>query len=164
VNLVTFLGATVRPPVAALAIVGAVLAVRVAGWRRSVVPLAMVAAGVATFVATGVLGLSILPRYLTVPAVALCVLAGYALAGFTTLPAEDPRRRTWARLAGAAGILGVAGVAVLAPSLGRVGEEVRFLRDSHDSLTALLDDQRVRAGMRCGPVTFPNYRLVPDAR
>jgi hypothetical protein len=164
VNLVTFLGATVRPPVAALAIVGAVLAVRVAGWGRSVVPLAMVAAGVATFVATGVLGLSILPRYLTVPAVALCVLAGYALAGFTTLPAEDPRRRTWARLAAAAAILGVAGVAILAPSIDRVREEVRFLRDSHDSLVALLDDRQVRADLRCGPLTFPNYRLVPDAR
>ena len=45
------------------------------------VPLALFAAGVITFVGTGALGLSILPRYLTVPAVALCLFAGYALLG-----------------------------------------------------------------------------------
>ena len=48
-------------------------------------PLALFAAGVITFVGTGALGLSILPRYLTVPAVALCLFAGYALLGFTAL-------------------------------------------------------------------------------
>ena len=32
-----------------------------------------------TFVATGVAGLSVLPRYLTVPAVALCLFAGYGV-------------------------------------------------------------------------------------
>ena len=51
-------------------------------------PLALFAAGVITFVGTGVLGLSILPRYLTVPAVALCLFAGYALLGFTELDAR----------------------------------------------------------------------------
>ena len=51
-------------------------------------PLALFAAGVITFVGTGVLGLSILPRYLTVPAVALCLFAGYALLGFTALGAS----------------------------------------------------------------------------
>lgn len=158
-SLVTFLAETVRPPVALLGVVGLALSVR----ARAVVPLALVAAGVATFVAAGVLGLSILPRYLTVPAVALCVLAGYALAGFTTLEPGDLRRR-WARVSAAAAVAGVAGLALVAPSIGPVREEVRFLRDSHDALVSLLDDPQVRAGLRCGPLSFPNYRLVPDAR
>lgn len=160
---VSFLGATVRPPVAVLAVVGLGLAL----WRapgRARVPLALFAAGVATFVGTGVLGLSILPRYLTVPAVALCTLAGYALAGFTVLPAGDPLRERWRRASVAAAVLGALGLAALTPSLGPVREELRFIRGSHDALVALLDDPRVRAGMRCGPLTFPNYRLVPDAR
>ena len=55
-------------------------------------PLALFAAGVITFVGTGVLGLSILPRYLTVPAVALCLFAGYALLGFTELDRPPARR------------------------------------------------------------------------
>ena len=56
-------------------------------------PLALFAAGVITFVGTGVLGLSILPRYLTVPAVALCLFAGYALLGFTDARARAPGAR-----------------------------------------------------------------------
>ena len=79
------------------------LAWRLLGWRRLRVPLALFAAGVITFVGTGALGLSILPRYLTVPAVALCLFAGYALLGFTVARAATtpgaaagrraPRRR-----------------------------------------------------------------------
>ena len=158
-SLVSFLGDTVRPPVALLGVIGIALAVRARAW----VPLALVAAGVATFVAAGVFGLSILPRYLTVPAVGLCVLAGYALAGFTTLEPSALRTR-WTQASAAAAMVGLAGLIVLAPSLGAVREETRFLRASHDALVAVLDDDRVRAAMRCGPLTFPNYRLVPDAR
>ncbi len=162
-SFVTFIGATVRPPVAALAVVGLGLSVWRLGWRRSGVPLALLGAGIATFVGSGVLGLSILPRYLTVPAVAMCAFAGYALAGFTTLP-DGPLRRRWGRASALAAVLGLAAVAVLAPSLGRISAELRFIRDSHDRLVALLDAPRVRAGLRCGPLSFPNYRLVPDAR
>jgi hypothetical protein len=158
-SLVEFLAGTVRPPVFLLGLVGVVLAVRARAW----LPLVLVGAGVATFVAAGAFGLSILPRYLTVPAVALCVLAGHALAGFTTL-GPGPLRRRWAQASAAAAVVGAAGVAVLAPSLGPVRDEVTFIRDSRDALVALLDEPRVREARRCGPVTFPNYRLVPDAR
>jgi hypothetical protein len=158
-SLVRFLSDTVRPPVFLLGLLGIGLAVRARTW----LPLVLVGAGVATFVAAGVFGLSILPRYLTVPAVALCVLAGYALAGFTTLE-PGPLRRRWAQASAAAAVVGVVGLAVLAPSLTAVREEVVFIRESHDALVALLDEPRVRGARRCGPVTFPNYRLVPDAR
>jgi hypothetical protein len=122
------------------------------------------AAGVITFVGTGALGLSILPRYLTVPAVALCLFAGYALVGFTALAPEHPWRRRWAQAAGAATAIGALGLIVLAPSITNVREEVRFIRATHDSLIATLDDPAVRDGMRCGTLTFPTYRLVPDAK
>ena len=163
-SFVSFVGATVRPPVAALALAGLVLGVAVLGWQALRVPLALFAAGVITFVGTGALGLSILPRYLTVPSVALCLFGGYALAGFTALEPGHRWRRRWARGSAAATAVGVIGLAILAPSLTNVREEVRFIRATHDSLVALLDDPAVRAGMRCGPVTFPTYRLVPDAR
>lgn len=163
-SFVRFIADTVRIPVALLALPGAVLAVRRLGWEATRVPLALFAAGVTTFVGTGILGLSILPRYLTVPAVALCLFAGYGLAGFTTLPGADPLRRLWIRASIAAVVIGAAGLAVLAPSLSNVSSELRFIRGSHDALVSLLDDSRVRARMACGPLTFPNYRLVPDAR
>jgi hypothetical protein len=163
-SFVRFIADTVRIPVALLALPGAVLAVRRLGWEATRVPLALFAAGVTTFVGTGILGLSILPRYLTVPAVALCLFAGYGLAGFATLPGADPLRRLWIRASIAAVVIGAVGLAVLAPSLSNVSSELRFIRGSHDALVSLLDDPRVRARMACGPLTFPNYRLVPDAR
>jgi hypothetical protein len=61
-------------------------------------------------------------------------------------------------------VVGAIGLIILAPSLTNVREEMRFIRATHDSLVALLDDPAVRAGMRCGALTFPTYRLVPDAK
>ena len=158
---VTLLSDVARPPVALLGVIGAWLAVRRWGWRAMAVPLALLATGVLTFLGTGVAGLSILPRYLTVPAVALCVFAGYALLGFTTLP---ERNRTWERLAIAAAVLGVAFVVIKAPVLGKLRDELTFVHRSHDDLVALLHTPAVQRGMRCGPITYPNYRLVPDTR
>jgi hypothetical protein len=161
---VRFVGATVRPPVAVLAVVGVALALWRPGWRAARVPLALLVAGVVTFVGTGIVGLAILPRYLTVPSVAMCVFAGYALAGFTALPAGGPRRRLWARASAAAAALGVVGLVLLAPTLANVRDELRFIRATHDGLVGLLDDPAVRRARACGPLTFPTYRLVPDAR
>lgn len=161
-SFVTFIGSTVRPPVALLAPIGAYLAWRFIGWRRLLVPGALLVGGIVTFVGTGVLGLSILPRYLTVPAIAMCLFAGYALLGFTE--AEGRVRTLWLRTSAAAAAIGAIGMVILAPSLTNVREEMRFIRATHDSLVALLDDPVVRDGMRCGTLTFPTYRLVPDAK
>lgn len=172
---VSFVGATVRPPVFLLALVGGVLAVRGMGWTALRVPLALALAGIVTFVGTGALGLSILPRYLTVPSIAFCLFAGYALAGFTTLAAGSAARRRWAGGVGgvvAVGLLATVALLALAPGLsrsvvpspGRVSEELRFIRATHDGLIGVLDAKAVRSRLPCGPLTLPNYRLVPDAR
>ncbi len=161
---VTQLADVARPPVALAGVIGAVLAVRRMGWRRMAIPLGMLASGIVAFTGTGVLGLSILPRYLTVPAVALCLFAGYAVAGFTLLPAGDRWRRPWSRAAVGALALGVVFLVIKLPSFGTLADELRFGRQMHDDLQSLLAAPEVRAGMRCGPITFPNYRLVPDTR
>jgi hypothetical protein len=161
---VTQLADVARPPVALAGVIGAVLAVRRFGWRPMAIPLAMLGAGVLAFIGTGVLGLSILPRYLTVPAVALCLFAGYAVAGFTLLPAGDRWRRPWSRAAIGAIAVGVVFLVIKLPSFGTLADELRFGREMHDDLQGLLDTREVRAAMACGPITFPNYRLVPDTR
>ena len=160
--LVTFLADVARPPVAVAGVLGIVLAVRRFGWSRMAVPLALLGAGVLTFVATGIAGLSIIQRYLTVPAVTLCVLAGFALLGFTTLDA-GPWRDRWRAGAIAGLALGVAFLALKAVSFGRLGDELRFIRATHTELQTLLDGAG-RDTLSCGPMTFPTYRLVPDAR
>ncbi len=93
-TFVTFLADVARPPVALAGVIGLGLAVRRFGVARMAVPIALLGTGALTFVVVGIAGLAILQRYLTVPAVALCVLAGYAVLGFTTLP-PGPARARW---------------------------------------------------------------------
>ena len=162
-SFVTFLADLARPPVALAGVVGLALAVRRFGVWRMAVPLALCGAGVLTFVAIGVAGLSLIPRYLTVPAVALCVLAGYALLGFTTLE-QGPARRRWRLLSLAGLVVGLAFLVVKASSFERLYDELRFIERTHDDLAGLLAEPRVREGLDCGALTFPTYRLVPDAR
>ena len=162
-SFVAFLADLARPPVALAGVIGLVLALRRFGWQRMAVPLALIGTGALTFVAIGIAGLSLIPRYLTMPAVALCVLAGYALLGFTTLEPGAARER-WRRLAVGALAVGIVFLAVKASSFARLRDELRFIDRTHDDLTALLAEPRVREGLRCGALTFPTYRLVPDAR
>jgi len=163
-KLVRFLASAVRPPVAVLSLIGVVLAWRRLGWREILVPLVLLATGVLAFFGLGVIGQPVQPRYLTVPAAALCLFAGYALFGWAGLAREDPMRRRWARLAGLAVAVAVAFLALAIPKLTRFLGEVRFVRESHDQLLALVSDPSVVAARRCGPITFPTYRLVPDTR
>jgi len=163
-KLVRFLSSAVRPPVAALSVVGVVLAWRRLGPGRIAVPLVLLATGVLAFFGLGLIGQPVQPRYLTVPAAALCLFAGYALFGWIELARDDGARRRWSRLAGVGVAVGVAFLALAIPKLGRFLGEVRFVRDSHDQLLALATDPAVGAARRCGPIAFPTYRLVPDTR
>jgi hypothetical protein len=162
-SFVSFVVDAARPPVALAALAGAILAWRL-GVRRSIhVVVALFGAGVFTFLATGVAGLSVLPRYLTVPVVAVCIVAGFGVLGFTTLP-DGALRRWWTRAAIAAAVLGAVFVAIKAPVVNRLTAELRFIRGTHADLAAILAQPPVQRGLRCGPLTFPNYRLVPDSR
>ena len=138
-------------------------AVAAAQGRALHVPIALFGAGVVTFLATGLAGLSVLPRYLTIPVVAVCLVAGYGVLGFTTLP-PGRVRRLWSRAAIGVAALGLVFVAIKAPVVGTLRGELRFIRGSHDDLVAILHAPAVQRDLRCGPLTFPNYRLVPDSR
>jgi hypothetical protein len=162
-SFVSFLTDTARAPVAAAGVIGAVLLWRLRRGRALHVPIALFGAGAVTFLGTGLAGLSVLPRYLTVPVVALCLVAGYGVLGFTTLE-PGPLRRVWSRAAIGAAVVGVAFVAIRSPAVGTLRGELRFIKGSHDDLVAILHAPAVQRDMRCGPITFPTYRLVPDTR
>jgi hypothetical protein len=93
----------------------------------------------------------------------VCIVAGYGVLGFTTLP-PGALREWWRRAAIGAAVLGAVFVAIKAPVVNRLVAELRFIEGTHSGLRAILDDPAVRRDMRCGPLTFPTYRLVPDAR
>ncbi|HEX7299520.1 MAG TPA: hypothetical protein VF257_10970 [Solirubrobacteraceae bacterium] len=162
-SFVSFVTDTARPPVALAAVAGAVLLWRLGRGRALHVPIALFGAGVVTFLATGLAGLSVLPRYLTVPVIAVCLLAGYGILGFTTLE-PGPLRRAWSRAAIGAALVGAVFVVVKAPVVNTLRGELRFIKGTHDDLVAILHAPAVQRDLRCGPLTFPNYRLVPDTR
>jgi hypothetical protein len=98
-----------------------------------------------------------------VPVVAVCLVAGYGVLGFTTL-APGRLRTLWSRAAVGAAVVGIAFVVVKAPVVNTLRGELRFIKGSHDDLVAILHTPVVARDMRCGPITYPNYRLVPDTR
>ncbi len=163
VRLVTELSGTVRAPVLALAVTGAALALVRDRSRRLAAPLALGGAGLLAFVIAGVLAGTAEPRYLTVPAVAVCVFAAHALLGWREVPRRERRLRApWRGGAAAAILAGFVGLVLTLPgSFERMRDQLRFLRDSHDDLAGLLHTPGI-AG--CRPLTFPTYRLVPVVR
>jgi hypothetical protein len=130
--------------------------------RRIGVPAALLAAGLATFGLVGLAGLSVIDRYLLVPSLMVMVFAAVTLTGWTMLRAG--RARTlWAVAAALVVVYGIAFTATRV-RLDSFDTELRFRGDAHASLEAVLADPRVVAGMRCGPVSVPNHKLVPDVR
>ena len=157
----TFFQNLVKLPVFVAAGAGLVLGVLISP-RRMVMPFVLLAAGLATFVAIGVAGASVIERYLAVPALALMVFAAVAIGGWTMLL---PGRVRTAWMVGAVAVV-IFGVVFTATrlNLSRFENELRFRGQAHTDLTAVLSDPRVKAGLRCGPLTGPNHKIVPDAR
>jgi hypothetical protein len=156
-----FFSHLVKLPVLLASVLGFALAVLLAP-RRAAVPFALLVAGIGTFVLIGLAGASAIERYLAVAAVALLVFAGVALGGFTMLE-RSAVRRWWGIAAGAAVLFGIVFTAFHL-NLGRFDAELSFRGDAHTDLERVLADPRVRAGLRCGPLTLPNHKLVPDSR
>jgi hypothetical protein len=49
-------------------------------------------------------------------------------------------------------------------NLAKFDAELTFRGQAHTDLERVLADPRVKAGLRCGPLTLPNHKLVPDSR
>ena len=156
-----FLNLIVKLPILLAAAGGLLLALAIAP-RRAAVPLALFVSGLGTFVLIGVAGASVIERYLAIAAVALLVFAGVFLGGFTML--RPGRLRTW-WMAGAAALV-IFGVVFTATRvrLDYFDSELSFRGAAHEDLVRVLESPAVQEGLRCGPLTVPNHKLVPDAR
>jgi hypothetical protein len=156
-----FLANIVKLPVLIAAVLGIGIAL-LAAPRRMLMPFVLLASGVGTFVLIGVAGASVIERYLAVAAVGLLVFAAVFFAGFTML------RRGWVRTAWMAASVAVVvfGVVYTATQvrLDYFDSELSFRGAAHDDLVRVLESEGVRRGLRCGPLTVPNHKLVPDSR
>jgi hypothetical protein len=154
---------TVKTPVFFAGLVGLVIAV----WKvplRTIVPLMLFLAGTFTFVATGLVGLSVIVRYLLVPSVMMTLFAAVTLGGWTMIPRGQRLRRVWAIGAAVVTVAGLAYTAYRPPSLVRFNNELSFRGEQGQSLHRLLEKSAVERALRCGPVSVPTHKLIPDTR
>jgi hypothetical protein len=159
--LPSFFASIIKLPVLLGALAGLAFAL-VAAPRRAAMPLVLLLSGIGTFVLIGIAGLSVIERYLIVAALALLVFAAVALGGFTML--RPGRLRTaWATVA-ALLVLAGAGFTATRVDVTRLTNELQVRGDAHTSLVQVLNEPAVKAALRCGPLTAPNHKLVPDAR
>ena len=143
-------------------LVGLCLAVTLAP-RRSAVPGALLGVGIGTFLLVGLGGFSVIDRYLLVASMVVIVFCGVALGGWTMLREGSRARRVWALAAALVAAVG-ATITAIALDPDRLRRELSFRADSHPALHDVLEHPRVRAGMRCGPLSVPNHKLIPDTR
>ena len=140
---------------------GFVLAMAIAR-REARVPAAVAVVSGLGFVLIGIAGLSLLGRYLLLPAAMLSVFFGFAALGWLRW-----RKVRWRAVwLGAAAVLLVAFVG---STISHQSDRLDKLRDGiqlrgrmQDDLRALTEDHRVGPLLdSCGPVYVPNHRPVP---
>jgi len=158
---VQFLSSLDKVPVFYAGILGLLIAIVLVP-RRVVWPLAMLVIGMGTFVLVGLAGLSVIDRYLLVPSLMVMVFAAVTLGGWGMLRAGK-LRTAWAVAALAVTLYGALFTATHV-NFSTFDNELRFRGQSHAALEALFRNPKVRAAMRCGPVSVPNHKLVPDTR
>jgi hypothetical protein len=158
----TFLIKLAKFPVVVGAIAGVVLGALLTP-KRLVMPLVLLATGVATFAMVGAAGLSVIDRYLLVPSLMVMILCGVAVGGWTMLREGALLRRVWALGAALLVVFGVAFTATRV-NLTRLDNELSFRGDAHTAFMALIRSPAIREGLKCGPVYTPNHKLVPDLR
>jgi hypothetical protein len=155
-----FLEFILSEPIAWGGLVGCLLAL-FAFYRQSLVPLALLALGLAGFVVLGVFGLPLLPRYLLVPSAMLALFCAVVLTGWR----DVERGRARAGWIGAAVVLAAA-LAFSVPDdrerLLAVDRATDARRSLESSLLDVVDDPAARRPLeRCSPVSVAGFRLVP---
>src|SRR4051812_40311898 len=156
-----FFARLLKIPVLVAAALGLVVGV-VMSPRRMLMPLLLLGTGLLQFVVIGLAGASVIERYLAVASLAAMVFAAVTLAGWTML--EPGRLRTsWAVASVAAVLLG-AGFTAAHLDFSYFTSELRFRGQSHHDLSQVLHSAPVRAALRCGPLTAPNHKVIPDSR
>src|SRR3954451_543764 len=155
-----FLVSLDKLPVLLEAFAGLALALYLTPLRLGM-PLVLLVVGLGTFGLVGVAGLSIINRYLLVPSLIVMVFAAFTLTGWSVLEPGTFVRRAWMV---AAAVVVIGGVAYTAGrlNLSHFRSELDFRGAYRTSLRHVMADANVKAGLRCGPVSAPNHKLIPD--
>lgn len=131
---------------------------------RAALPLALGGLGVVTFLIIAAAGLSVIPRYMTIPSLLLSLCVAVALGGWTLVERRTPRRVA----------IGIAVVSVLvigwrvpwlARDFGKLTDQATFIEEQHKGLKGIIDATRVVAPLQhCRPITVPTHSAIPVIR
>ena len=160
-TLMHYLIVLAKSPVVAGAIAGIVLS----AWfvpRRMLAPFVVLLSGIGTFVVLAGAGLSVIDRYLLMPAVMILVFCAFALSGWTMLE-HGLLRRLWALGSLVLVSIGVY-LAASTLSIGKIQTELGFRDSGHTSLVEILHKPAVKGALACGPVSVPDHKLIPEVR
>jgi hypothetical protein len=91
------------------------------------------------------------------------VFAAVAAGGWTMLREGVWVRTVWA-VVSAVAIAGAFAFTVTHVNLGTFARELRFRAAYHASLRTLVHSPAVVAARRCGPISLPNHKLIPEVR
>ncbi len=146
---------------------GALLGIPLAVWlapRRAAVPLASMILLYLVFLAEGVVGASVIDRYLLGGATVLLLFCAVSLGGWAMLAPGSWPRRAW--IAGAVLLIFYgAGSAASTLNLSTLRNTLAYHYEFHTGLAEALRDPRVAGEIRrCKLVSLPNNKLIPDAR
>jgi hypothetical protein len=132
--------------------------------RRAWLPVALGGLGVLTFLLIAAAGLSVIPRYLTIPSLLLSLCVAVALGGWTVA------RERWLRIVAIAiAVVSLATIVWRAPAyradLTTLNGQATFVSHQHHDLLAAIDDPRVVELMQtCWPITTPTHSAIPIIR
>ena len=155
-----FLEYILSEPIAWGGLVGCLLALSVF-YRQSLLPLVLLALGLAGFVVLGIYGLPLLPRYLLVPSAMLALFCAVALVGWRDAD-RGPARIGWMAVGAGLAVALVVSVPDDRERLLAVNRATDARRSLESRLLAVVDEPAARESLqRCSPVTVAGFRLVP---
>ncbi len=146
---------------------GALLGLPLAIWmapRRALVPLASMVLLYLVFLAEGIVGASVIDRYLLGGATVLLLFCAVSLGGWTMLQPGSWMRRIW--ISGAVVLIAYGATsAATTLSLSSLRNTLAYHEEFHKGLAEALRNPRVAAAVRrCKLLSLPNNKLIPDAR
>jgi hypothetical protein len=133
--------------------------------RRALIPLALMAIGLATFLAIAAAGLSVIPRYLAVPSILFNLGVAVSLTAWLLVRAPKRVHRMLLGLFVLSLLVGAWRAVPYEKDFRKLHGQETFVKGQHVGLKNILDDPKVVPLLStCRPITTPTHSAVPVIR
>ena len=162
-NIPNFLGGNDRIVTVGIGGLGLLVALYILR-RRAALPVALGGLGVLTFLIIAAGGLSVIPRYLTIPSLLLSLCVAVALGGWRLI--HEPTAR---KVAIGIAVFSALVLAWRAPYYVRdyqkLADQATFIEAQHKGLKGILNAPNAVAAIQaCHPITVPTHSAIPVIR